>query len=114
MEGLGIDAQDNLYLTEWLGHTVLKIAANGSVTTIAGTRRRGIQRRRRSGDSSSTVWAQRRRDCRRMARSTSPTRATTVSRKVAPDGTISTIAGTGSGIGNILLPPSFSDLRIFR
>ena len=28
-------------------------------------------------------------------------------RKVALDGTISTIAGTGPGIGNILLPPSF-------
>ena len=28
-------------------------------------------------------------------------------RKVAPDGTISTIAGTGPGIANILLPPSF-------
>src|SRR5437764_80014 len=37
VEGLSIDAQDNLYLTEWLGHTVLRIGANGSVTTLAGT-----------------------------------------------------------------------------
>jgi sugar lactone lactonase YvrE len=108
VEGLGIDAQDNLYLTEWLGHTVLRIGANGSVTTIAGTGVAGF-----SGDGGPATAAQ----------LYGPSAVATASdgtiyiadsgnnrvRKVAPDGTISTIAGTGSGIGNILLPPSFQN-----
>jgi sugar lactone lactonase YvrE len=105
VEGLGIDAQDNLYLTEWLGHTVLKIAANGSVTTIAGTGAAGF-----SGDGGPAAAAQ----------LYGPTAVAIGSdsaiyiadsgnnrvRKVVADGTISTIAGAGPGIGNILLPPS--------
>ena len=106
VEGLAIDAQDNLYLTEWLGHTVLKIAANGTVTTIAGTGAAGF-----SGDGGPATAAQ----------LYGPSAVAIASdgavyiadsgnnrvRKVAPDGTISTIAGTGPGIANILLPPSF-------
>jgi hypothetical protein len=106
VEGLGVDAQDNLYLTEWLGHTVLRIGADGSVTTIAGTGVAGF-----SGDGGPATAAQ----------LYGPSAVATASdgtiyiadsgnnrvRKVAPDGTISTIAGTGPGIGNILLPPSF-------
>ncbi len=106
VEGLGIDAQDNLFLTEWLGHTVLKIAANGSVTTIAGTGAAGF-----SGDGGPATTAQ----------LYGPSAVAIASdgtvyiadsgnnrvRKVAPDGTISTFAGSGSGLGNILLPPSF-------
>ena len=42
VEGLGIDAQNNLYVSEWLGHTVLKITPNGSATAIAGTGAAGI------------------------------------------------------------------------
>ena len=53
VEGLGIDPQDNLYLTAWLGHTVLKIAANGTATTIAGTGAPGF-----SGDGGPAVAAQ--------------------------------------------------------
>ena len=53
VEGLSIDAQDNLYLTEWLGHTVLRISANGSVTTIAGTGAAGF-----SGDGGPATAAQ--------------------------------------------------------
>ena len=106
VEGLGIDAQDNLYLTEWLGHTVLRIGANGSVTTIAGTGAAGF-----SGDGGPAAAAQ----------LYGPSAVAIASdgtiyiadsgnnrvRKVAPDGTISTFAGSGSGIGNILLPPAF-------
>ena len=105
VEGLGIDAQDNLYLTEWLGHTVLKIGANGAVTTIAGTGAAGF-----SGDGGPATAAQ----------LYGPSAVAIASdgavyiadsgnnrvRKVALDGTISTIAGTGPGIANILLPPS--------
>jgi sugar lactone lactonase YvrE len=106
VEGLGIDSQDNLYLTEWLGHTVLRIGADGSVTTIAGTGVAGF-----SGDGGPATAAQ----------LNGPSAVAIASdgtiyiadsgnnrvRKVAPGGTISTIAGTGSGIGDILLPPSF-------
>jgi sugar lactone lactonase YvrE len=106
VEGLSIDPQDNLYLTEWLGHTVLRIGANGSVTTIAGTGVAGFR-----GDGGPAT----------AARLYGPSAVAIASdgtiyiadsgnnrvRKVARDGTISTIAGTGSGIGDILVPPSF-------
>lgn len=106
VEGLAIDAQDNLYVTEWLGHTVLRLAANGTVTTIAGTGVAGF-----GGDGGPA----------RAAQLYGPSAVAVASdgtiyiadsgnnrvRKVAPDGTISTIAGTGPGIANILLPPSF-------
>ena len=95
VEGLSIDAQDNLYLTEWIGHTVLRIGANGSVTTIAGTGAAGF-----SGDGGPA----------RAAQLYGPSAVAIASdgtvyiadsgnnrvRKVALDGTISTIAGTGS------------------
>jgi sugar lactone lactonase YvrE len=95
VEGLAIDTQDNLYLTEWLGHTVLKIAANGSVTTIAGTGVAGF-----SGDGGPATAAQ----------LYGPSAVAIASdgavyiadsgnnrvRKVALDGSISTIAGTGT------------------
>src|ERR1035438_4131033 len=106
VEGLGIDAQDNLYLTEWLGHTVLKIGANGSVTTIAGTGAAGF-----SGDGGPATAAQLygpsavaiANDGTIYIADSGNNRV----RKVALDGTISTIAGTGSSIGNILLPQVF-------
>jgi sugar lactone lactonase YvrE len=105
VEGLGIDAQDNLYLTEWLGHSVLRIGANGSVTTIAGTGIAGF-----SGDGGPATAAQL---YGPSAVAIGPDGAVYIAdsgnnrvRKVAPDGTISTVAGTGSGIGNILLPPT--------
>jgi sugar lactone lactonase YvrE len=37
IEGLAIDAQDNLYFTEWFGNVVMKVATNGSATPVAGT-----------------------------------------------------------------------------
>src|ERR1017187_3750764 len=108
VEGLSIDAQDNLYLTEWLGHTVLRIGANGSVTTIAGTGTAGF-----SGDGGPATAAQLYGPSA-VAIASDGTVYTADSgnnrvRKVALDGTISTIAGTGSGIGNILQPPSFQN-----
>ncbi len=105
VEGLGIDAQDNLYLTEWLGNTVLKIAANGSVTTIAGTGVAGF-----SGDGGAAAAAQLYGPSA-VAIGSDGTIYIADSgnnrvRKIALDGTISTIAGNGSGLGTILAPPS--------
>src|ERR1035438_1438097 len=53
VEGLSIDAQNNLYLTVWIGNTVLRIGADGSVTTIAGTGAAGF-----SGDGGPARAAQ--------------------------------------------------------
>jgi sugar lactone lactonase YvrE len=106
VEGLAIDAQDNLYLTEWFGHIVLRIGSTGSVTTIAGTGAAGF-----SGDGGPATAAQ----------LYGPSAVAVGSdgsiyiadsgnnriRKVGRDGNISTIAGAGSSIGNIALPPAF-------
>jgi sugar lactone lactonase YvrE len=94
LEGLAIDAQDNLYLTEFVGHQVLKIGANGSVTVIAGTGVGGF-----SGDSGPATAAQLNGP---TGVALGPDGSVYISdslknrvRKVAPDGTISTIAGIG-------------------
>lgn len=95
IEGLAIDSQDNLYFTEWFGHTVQKVASDGSgATIIAGTGSPGF-----SGDGGPASAAQ----------LDGPSGVTLDSsgniyiadttnnriRKVALDGTISTIAGSG-------------------
>ena len=106
VEGLSIDPQGNLYVTEWQGHTVLRIGANGTVTTIAGTGVAGF-----AGDGGPAAAAQ----------LYGPSAVAVAGdgsiyiadsgnnrvRRVAPDGTITTIAGSGASIGNILQPPSF-------
>ncbi len=95
IEGLAIDAQDNLYFTEWFGNVVVKVAPNGSPVTIAGTGVAGS-----SGDGGPATAAQ----------LNGPSGVTVDAagniyiadtmnnriRRVAPDGTISTIAGNGT------------------
>lgn len=96
VEGLAIDAQDNLYVTEWFDNLVMKVAAGGSgLTTIAGTGIAGF-----SGDGGRATSAQ-----------LNGPSGVTVDQKgnifiadsknhrvrmVTPDGTITTIAGTGT------------------
>lgn len=54
IEGLAIDAQDNLYFTEWRGHVLVKLPADGSAAvTIAGTGTPGF-----SGDGGPAAAAQ--------------------------------------------------------
>ncbi len=96
IEGLAIDAQDNLYFTEYYGHVVVRLAADGSgATTIAGTGTAGY-----SGDGGLANAAQ-------LSGPSGVTLdasgnlfiADTLNhriRKVASDGTISTFAGTGT------------------
>jgi sugar lactone lactonase YvrE len=96
IEGLAIDAQDNLYFTEWFGNVVVKVAADGSqATTIAGTGTPGF-----SGDGGPAAAAE----------LNAPSGVTLDGagniyiadtqnhriRMVAPDGIITTIAGTGT------------------
>jgi hypothetical protein len=93
-EGLAIDSKDNLYAAEYRGSAVWKIAADGSAATIAGTGVPGF-----SGDGGPATAAQ----------LNGPSGVTVGSdgslyiadtmnqrvRRIAPDGTISTFAGTG-------------------
>jgi sugar lactone lactonase YvrE len=95
-EGLAIDSQDNLYATEYRGSQVMKIAKDGTATLIAGTGVAGF-----SGDGGPATAAQ----------LNGPSGVTLDSagniyitdtlnnrvRRIAPNGTISTFAGTGVG-----------------
>ena len=95
-EGLAIDAHDNLYATEYRGSAVWKIAPDGTASVIAGTQVPGF-----SGDGGPATTAQ----------LNGPSGVTLDSsgniyiadtmnnrvRWIAPDGTISTFAGTGVG-----------------
>ncbi len=95
VEGLAIDSHDNLYFTEWFGNVVVKLAPDGSSSTIAGTGAPGF-----SGDGGPASAAE----------LNGPSGVTLDSagnlyiadtmnhriRRIAPDGTISTIAGLGT------------------
>jgi len=95
VEGLAIDRFDNLYVTEWFGSQVVKVTPDGVATTIAGTGDGGF-----SGDGGPATAAQ----------LGGPSGAALDIygnlyiadtgnhriRKIAADGTISTIAGAGS------------------
>jgi sugar lactone lactonase YvrE len=104
IEGLAIDAQDNLYFAEWMGHVVIRVAPDGTATTIAGTGAAGF-----SGDGGPASAAQLNGP---SGVTLGPDGSLYITdsgnnrvRKVAPDGTISTIAGTGPSIVNLNLPP---------
>ena len=96
VEGLAIDAQDNLYVTEWMGNVVVKVAADGSsATTIAGTGVAGF-----SGDGGPAANAQLNGPSGVTLDSNgniyiADTRNHRV-RLVTPDGNITTLAGTGT------------------
>lgn len=93
-EGLAIDSKDNLYATEYRGSAVWKITADGAANVIAGTGVAGF-----GGDGGPAIAAQ----------LNGPSGVTLDSagnlyitdtfnyrvRRITPDGTISTFAGTG-------------------
>ena len=96
-EGLAIDAGDNLFVTEWAGHQVLKIAADGTATIIAGTGIAGF-----SGDGGPAISAQ-------LSGPTgvavAPDGTLYISdtlnqriRRITPDGIINTIAALASAL----------------
>lgn len=93
-EGLAFDSQGRLHIAEYEGHRVLRVEANGTLTIVAGTGEVG-----NDGDGGSA----------KSARLTTPNWLTFdkagnlyivdsgahVIRRVTPQGTISTFAGTG-------------------
>jgi sugar lactone lactonase YvrE len=94
--GVTVDAQGNLYVSDWELHTVRRVSPSGTITTFAGTGRPGF-----SGDGGAATQAQ-----------LSHPEGIAVDgqgnvfivdsgngrvRKVSPAGTITTIAGGGTG-----------------
>src|SRR5438477_12687830 len=95
IEGLTIDAHDNLYFTDWFENLVVKVAPDGSATPIAGTVAPGF-----SGDGGPASGAQLNGPSGVVLDVTGNIYvADTMNnrvRRVAPDGTITTIAGIGT------------------
>jgi sugar lactone lactonase YvrE len=103
IEGLTIDPKDNLYFAAWMGHVVVRVTPDGTATTIAGTGVAGF-----SGDGGPASAAQLNGP---SAVTQGPDGSIYIAdsgnnrvRKIGPDGTISTIAGTGPIIANLNLP----------
>ncbi|AKT39594.1 RHS repeat-associated core domain-containing protein [Chondromyces crocatus] len=93
--GLALGADGSVYIAEQGGHRVRKIAADGTITTVAGSGTAGF-----SGDGGPATQAQ-----LRNPLSVAVTEDGTLFiadtqnhriRRVGPDGTITTVAGTGT------------------
>ena len=93
-DGVAVDGQGNVYIADLRQPRVRKVSPGGTITTFAGTGASGS-----SGDGGPATSARLRPRAgwRWTGRgtSTSPTRTHRV-RKVSPDGTITTFAGTGA------------------
>lgn len=92
---LALDQAGNLYISDTYNCTVRKVSPGGTIATVAGVRERGF-----SGDGSPAIAAQLA-DPAGVAVAPDGTlyigdRLNHRVRKVSPDGTISTIAGTGT------------------
>jgi sugar lactone lactonase YvrE len=103
IEGLTIDAQDNLYFAAWMGHVVVRVSPDGTATTIAGTGVAGF-----SGDGGPAREAQLNGP---SAVTFGPDGSIYIAdsgnnrvRRIGPDGNINTIAGSGATIANLNLP----------
>lgn len=91
---VSLDARGNLYVTEYAGHRIRRISPNGVITTVAGTGEPGYAgdggpaaRARLNGPYDAAVDA--------AGRLVIADSGNHVIRRVAADGTLSTIAGSG-------------------
>ncbi|MGI5484683.1 RICIN domain-containing protein [Streptomyces lavendofoliae] len=93
--GVAVDGADDLYVADYGNHRVRKVTADGKISTIAGTGSAGF-----SGDDGPAVSARLNGPVGVVVDSTGIVYIAEYSghrvRKVAPDGKISTVAGTGS------------------
>ncbi len=101
--GLALDRGGNLYIADAANHRVRKLAPNGMITTIAGTGLRGF-----SGDEAAATAAQLDRPLG-LAVDSHDNLFIVDSlnfrvRRVAPDGTITTVFGAGAGDSGAALP----------
>ncbi len=91
---LAYDASANLYVSEWDGHVIRKVATNGVISTIAGTGVSGY-----SGDGGAATSAQLQHPNGMAFDSAGnlyvANNGSEVIRKITPGGIISTWAGTG-------------------
>jgi hypothetical protein len=100
-EGVAVDGAGNLYIATSIDNKVRKVAADGTISTVAGTGARCTTPTTGCGDGGRATAAQLS-DPRGIAVDgagnlyIADTDANKI-RKVAQDGTISTIAGTGAG-----------------
>ncbi len=92
--GVAIDASGNLYIADYTNHRIRKVAPDGTISTVAGTGSSGY-----SGDGGPADQARLNSPAGIAADSSGnlyiADRYNNRIRKVAPDGTISTVAGTG-------------------
>jgi uncharacterized protein (TIGR03437 family) len=93
--GVAVDPQHNLYIASAANHVVRKVAPNGVITTAAGTGVAGS-----SGDGSQATQAQLETPMSVAADQSGNIYIADIGankiRRIAPDGTISTFAGTGT------------------
>ncbi|MFI8812664.1 MULTISPECIES: NHL domain-containing protein [unclassified Streptomyces] len=93
--GLAVDGADDLYITDAGNHRVRKVAADGTISTVAGTGTAGF-----GGDDGPAVSAQLNFPLAAVVDTAGTLYISDYNnhrvRKVAADGTISTVAGTGT------------------
>ncbi|MGW3561216.1 NHL domain-containing protein [Streptomyces sp. NPDC000963] len=93
--GMALDADDNLYIAEYNGYRIRKITPDGTISTVVGKGTQGT-----GGDGGPATSAQLHNPIGVVVDSTGSLYISEYNthrvRKVAPDGTISTLAGTGT------------------
>lgn len=95
IQGIALDSAGNLYLTDTDNARIRKVAANGTITTLAGTGVAGY-----SGDGGPAASAQLNLPYGLAVDSTGAVFVADLGnnrvRRIGPDGTISTVAGNGA------------------
>ncbi|WP_443055927.1 NHL domain-containing protein, partial [Streptomyces sp. IBSBF 3136] len=93
--GMAMDSAGAVYVCEFAGHRVRKITTDGRISTVAGTGRAGF-----SGDNGPGVAAQLNSPREVVVDAAGVVYITDAGnhrvRKITPDGTITTVAGTGA------------------
>ncbi|MEV6962890.1 RICIN domain-containing protein [Streptomyces sp. NPDC051207] len=94
--GVALDGAGDLYIADYVNHRIRKVAADGTISTVAGTGTAGF-----SGDDGPATSARLNCPVAMVVDSTGTLYVSDYNnhrvRKVAVDGTISTVAGTGTG-----------------